>query len=62
MVPVTVITMVAMLLDGVAVTLDAAGVSAIYADTALEAAYAGGLLLFAFWSALFFALLWHREA
>ena len=62
LVPTTVVAMVAMLLDGVAVTLDTAGVTHIYADTAEHAAYAGGLLLFAFWSAFFFALLWHREA
>ena len=59
-IPSLVIAMVAMLLDGIVVTLDAAGYTSIYADTPLGAAYAGGTLLFAFWSALFFALLWHR--
>ena len=61
LVPSVVVAMVAMLMDGLAITLDTAGLTHIYADTAEHAAYAGGTLLFAFWSALFFALLWHRE-
>ena len=61
-VPTVIIAMVAMLLDGLAVTLDAAGITHIYADTPRMAAYAGGLLLFAFWSALAFALYWHQES
>jgi cellobiose-specific phosphotransferase system component IIC len=60
LVPTTIIAMVAMLMDSLAVTLDTAGYTYIYANTVEHAAYAGGTLLFAFWSAFFFALLWHR--
>lgn len=59
-VPAVTVAMPAMLMDGVAVTLDTLGITHIYADTPAMAAFAGGTLLFAFWSALFFALLWHR--
>ena len=61
LVPVTIIAMPAMLMDGLAVTLDTKGITNIYSNTPVFAAYAGGALLFAFWSAFFFALLWHRE-
>ena len=59
--PVAIIAMPAMLMDGLAVTTDTMGLTYIYADTARGAALAGGALLFAFWSAFFFALMWHRS-
>lgn len=58
--PVTIIAMPAMLMDGLAITADAQGLTHIYANTPLLAAYSGGFLLFAFWSFFFFALIWHR--
>lgn len=61
LVPTTLMAMPAMLMDGLSVTLDTMGVTHIYANTPTLAAYSGGLLLFAFWSFFFFALLWHRE-
>jgi hypothetical protein len=60
LVPTALMAMPAMLLDGVAVTLDARGLTHVYADQPLIAAYTGGFLLFAFWSFFFFALIWHR--
>lgn len=58
--PVAIMAMPSMLMDSLSVTFDSAGVSHIYADTPLAAAYSGGILLFAFWGFFFFALLWHR--
>ena len=60
LVPTAIMAMPAMLIDGVAVTLDAKGATFVYADTPQLAAYTGGFLLFAFWSFFFFALLWHQ--
>ncbi len=59
--PTAIMAMPAMLMDGLAVTSDARGLSHIYADTPQLAAYSGGFLLFAFWSFFFFALMWHRS-
>ena len=59
--PAATMSLTAMLFDGLAVTFDALGVTHIYADTALLSAYAGGLLLFAFWSIILFAVIWHRD-
>lgn len=59
--PSIIMAMPAMVMDGLSVTFDAMGKTHIYADNALHSAYAGGLLLVAFWAVLFFALLWHRE-
>lgn len=59
--PVALIAMPAMVLDGLSITLDAQGLTHIYADTPLLAAYSGGFLLFAFWSFFFFALIWHKS-
>jgi hypothetical protein len=58
--PVAIMAMPAMLMDGLAVTTDALGLTHIYANDPLLAAYTGGFLLFAFWSFFFFALIWHR--
>lgn len=61
LVPTVIMSMPAMLMDGLATTLDAAGVTYIYADTPIDSAYSAGVLLIAFWGFLFFALLWHRK-
>lgn len=61
LVPSAIMAMPSMLMDGLATTLDAAGKTYIYADTPVDAAWSGGLLLVAFWSIFFFALMWHRE-
>ena len=61
LVPVAIMAMPAMLMDGLAVTSDAMGLTHIYANTPQLAAYSGGFLLFAFWSFFFFALLWHKD-
>lgn len=58
--PVAIMAMPAMLMDGLAVTTDAMGLTHIYANDPLLAAYTGGFLLFAFWSFFFFALIWHK--
>ncbi|GLQ19576.1 hypothetical protein ACFFUB_14220 [Algimonas porphyrae] len=60
-VPTALMAMPAMLMDGLSVTLDAMGITHIYADNPLHSAYAGGVLLVAFWATLMFALLWHRQ-
>lgn len=60
LVPVALMAMPAMLMDGVAVTLDIAGATRIYSGVPTLAGYSGGLLLFAFWGFFFWALLWHR--
>ena len=60
LVPTAIMAMPVMIMDGLSVTLDARGLKHIYADTPLVAAYTGGFLLFAIWSFIFFALMWHR--
>ncbi|MEM9600806.1 MAG: hypothetical protein AAF926_07265 [Pseudomonadota bacterium] len=62
LVPTVIMAMPAMIMDGLSVTFDAMGKTHIYADNPLHSAYAGGVLLVAFWAVLFFALLWHRDA
>lgn len=62
LVPTVIMAMPAMIMDGLSVTFDAMGVTHIYADTPLYSAYAGGVLLVAFWAVFFFALLWHKDA
>lgn len=61
LVPVTIMAMPAMIMDGLSITADAHGLTHVYANTPLLAAYSGGFLLFAFWSFFFFALVWHRD-
>ena len=56
LVPTAIMAMPALLMDGLAVSF----VPGLYGDTDAELCAAGGLLLFAFWSFFFFALLWHR--
>ncbi|MEL6686597.1 MAG: hypothetical protein AAFP97_03140 [Pseudomonadota bacterium] len=62
LVPTVIMAMPAMVMDGLSVTFDAMGKTHIYANNPLHSAYAGGVLLVAFWAVLFFALLWHKEA
>ena len=62
LVPTAMMAMPAMIMDGLSVTFDAMGKTHIYADTPLYSAYAGGVLLVAFWAVFFFALLWHKDA
>lgn len=61
LVPTVIMAMPAMVMDGLATTFDAAGVTHVYADTALDSAYSAGLLLIVFWAFFVFALYWHRE-
>lgn len=62
LVPIVIMSMPAMIMDGLSVTFDAMGKTHIYADNPLHSAYAGGVLLVAFWAVLFFALLCHEKA
>lgn len=62
LVPSVIMAMPSMIMDGLSVTFDAMGKTHIYANNPLNSAYAGGVLLVAFWGILFFALLWHKEA
>lgn len=61
LVPTAIMAMPSMLMDALATTFDAAGLSHIYANTPQASAYSAGVLLLAFWGFFFFALLWHRE-
>ena len=58
LVPTAIMAMPALLMDGLAVSF----VPELYGDTDAQLRAAGGLLLFAFWSFFFFALLWHRPS
>ncbi|WP_298913781.1 hypothetical protein [uncultured Algimonas sp.] len=62
LVPMAIMAMPSMMMDGLAITFDAMGVSHIYAETPLYSAYSGGVLLVAFWALFLFSLLWHRKA
>ena len=54
--PTTIMALAAMVMDGLTLSF----APTLYADLPQHQAYAGGLLLVAFWGFFFFALLWHR--
>ena len=56
--PTIIMALAAMIMDGLTLSF----VPQLYAETPQHQAYAGGLLLTAFWSFFFFALLWHKPA
>lgn len=56
LVPTVIMTLAAMVMDGLTLSF----IPQLYAVPPQHQAYAGGLLLVAFWSFFFFALLWHR--
>ena len=56
LVPTVIMALAAMIMDGLTLSF----VPTLYAIEPQHQAYAGGLLLTAFWGFFFFALLWHR--
>ena len=55
--PTTIMALAAMVMDGLTLSF----APQLYAQAPQHQAYAGGLLLVAFWGFFFFALLWHRD-
>ena len=58
LVPTVIMALAAMIMDGLTLSF----APTLYATAPQDQAYAGGLLLSAFWGFFFFALLWHRPA
>lgn len=61
LIPIALIVLPAMTLDGLAVTFDTLGITRVYADNPELAGLTGGFLLFAFASFIFWALVWQRN-